>query len=1333
MKTCNFKILHIVLNSKIFGFIFICLFYVNFLNAQIFTESFEEYPLPDNWEFEVVEGEQALSTVNTSSRPSGYTAYDGTFFIRFNSYDVQNTVNRLKTKNPVDITGYTNLELRFAWLESSSQTTSNDFVTVQWSINGTDWNDADTYYRYNSEQGWKIKTCNLPSEANNQANLYLAFQFTTAYGSNCFLDYVKLYGTFDCAEPTQQATGLSVTGAVQNELTINWNSGNGTGGALVMAKMDEAVNEFPVSSNTYTTSTQFGNGQELGSGNFAIYSGDQESVTITGLQASTSYHIAIFEFNSADNCYNLVPLTGIARTAGPINDLEAFPSNETVTLKYTAPGDATSVTLMQKEDGGVYEHVMTLSPAQSSATITNLQNETNYFYRIDVTGGIFDGSSNEVSAMPRNIMQGGELTGNLGLEKSPYIIAGDIIIPNGELLTIEPGVRIEFDGYYKIDVQGAIQANGTIDNPIVITTTLAQKSDGWNGLHFEQTPAENETSVLHYCEISNAKAKGDAEASKGGALYVKNFSKLNISFSKFTNNSADDRGGAIHLIASYCTIENCLFQQNTTSGRGGVISLNSAIPVFRNNIMVENSSGLGGVGFFYNSSPILYNNTIINNTAGAGGAFYLDVSEPHFYNTIIWGNSTGGGQITLGNNNLQPVFHNCIVQAAKAAFGGSGASDYDLNGSKFANNNNLDADPLFVDPGNDDWNIQRTSPALNTGYANAGTEQTGTKDFKSINRILFNRVDIGAMEYPNTPPESISLSESSVPENAPVGSIVGELTTTDTDNDLGDTHIYSMENGVFAIEGSSVVTASTLDYEKQTEYIISVNSTDTGNESVSSVFTITVDDVAFGSIQIQSPPMHSFVNENTEIAFTVSPELFNDLAALQASFDGENWQDISFAQGENVVILSEIQEFNQVSEGECTLSFQSISRFNDVSLIDYQLKKDTNAPDFNFKRLVDSQEVIGNESLEYSVASPDDERIQQVSFTINQQEPQSVIGGAVLQFNELTGFSSLPYGVFTFSISISDIAGNVGERTYTFKKVSELSPVAFLPSGQKAVNTDQFIKAKSNISGWIYLVHESVESITIEALENALTVNKAASIIVDAVNTNTLMQIQTNGLVHGSYSAYTVTEDYEISSPSTHTAFVIDAEQNTPPESIILSTLFIADDLAAQSVVADVSVTDPDSWDEITIQLAEGNGENDKDNNSFQVSGNQIITNEKIDYATKKEYALFLKATDLAGVSTSQAFVLEVQPAVLFVKNQEDKIRIYPNPVKNFLYVDYPSKNNLQTNGKLAIMTLTGRVVYSNSVTSFPVQVNLLPYPKGIYLLKLFYQNKTLDTKFMIH
>ena len=56
---------------------------------------------------------------------------------------------------------------------------------------------------------------------------------------------------------------------------------------------------------------------------------------------------------------------------------------------------------------------------------------------------------------------GGNVSGTWTLAGSPYQINGDITIPNSQSLIIEPGVLVEFKGYYKLDVQGRLLAIGT--------------------------------------------------------------------------------------------------------------------------------------------------------------------------------------------------------------------------------------------------------------------------------------------------------------------------------------------------------------------------------------------------------------------------------------------------------------------------------------------------------------------------------------------------------------------------------------------------------------------------------------------------------------------------------------------------------------------------------------------------------------------------------------------------------------------------------------------------------------------------------------------------------
>jgi hypothetical protein len=56
------------------------------------------------------------------------------------------------------------------------------------------------------------------------------------------------------------------------------------------------------------------------------------------------------------------------------------------------------------------------------------------------------------------------------LAGSPYIVVGDVTVPAGENLTIDPGVQVRFDGHYRITVDGNLSAVGTAASRISITS-----------------------------------------------------------------------------------------------------------------------------------------------------------------------------------------------------------------------------------------------------------------------------------------------------------------------------------------------------------------------------------------------------------------------------------------------------------------------------------------------------------------------------------------------------------------------------------------------------------------------------------------------------------------------------------------------------------------------------------------------------------------------------------------------------------------------------------------------------------------------------------------------
>lgn len=338
---------------------------------------------------------------------------------------------------------------------------------------------------------------------------------------------------------------------------------------------------------------------------------------------------------------------------------------------------------------------------------------------------------------------GGDVSGTWLLTGSPYYIDGEIAIPPGNTLTIEPGVDVIFTGHYKFNVQGQLLAVGTREDSILFTAQDAET--GWHGLRFTGEYGWDDSSKIVYCKLKYGKAIG--EENNGGAILVDGFDKLLISNCLFTHNGASGGeypgGAAIALFSSSPIIANNIISHNSVvGGCGGGINIYESHPILIENVIFNNRA-MAGAGILCNggSNAILINNTITRNVSengGGGGLTCGDNSDPIAVNTIIYGNTASwDNQIHTWDAESQPRFYYCDVQ------GGIGS---------FPGDHNINADPLFANAANGDFHLQEGSPCIDAGTAFFVLESDTLMNL-SGGDYNGNAPDMGALETPHPHPE----------------------------------------------------------------------------------------------------------------------------------------------------------------------------------------------------------------------------------------------------------------------------------------------------------------------------------------------------------------------------------------------------------------------------------------------------------------------------------------------------------------------------------------------------------------------------------------------------
>ncbi|REE27464.1 putative secreted protein (Por secretion system target) [Winogradskyella pacifica] len=206
---------------------------------------------------------------------------------------------------------------------------------------------------------------------NTTLDIVLSFEGMTSGDEGMYLDNIEVEGNLaggGCTAPTAQASAYNTTSIGTTSATLNWTIGNGDE-VLVLVKEGSAVDTDPEIGTTYTGNTVFTSGAQIGTGNYVVQSGSAtSSVSITGLSEATTYHVAVYEYNTIDTCYELTELTGNftteCSTPSEVNTFTATAGNEEVDLTWS--------------NGSCFDEILVIAKETSAVTVTPSGDGTAY-------------------------------------------------------------------------------------------------------------------------------------------------------------------------------------------------------------------------------------------------------------------------------------------------------------------------------------------------------------------------------------------------------------------------------------------------------------------------------------------------------------------------------------------------------------------------------------------------------------------------------------------------------------------------------------------------------------------------------------------------------------------------------------------------------------------------------------------------------------------------------------------------------------------------------------------------------------------------------------------
>jgi len=286
---------------------------------------------------------------------------------------------------------------------------------------------------------------------------------------------------------------------------------------------------------------------------------------------------------------------------------------------------------------------------------------------------------------------------------------------NGELVTTIDGGALDATVKIMNQEATAVLDGFTITNGSGVLDVERHHLGGGIACRFTSTPTLRNLIVEHNNAIGDTAIGGGIICSHGADAIIEDVI--------IRNNEADYGGGFVAFGASP-SLKRVKIYENEARVTGGGLTLWTSDAMVEQVAIYRNEADYDGAGVWVHAGgnptldqvTIAHNRTNMSIAAGAQGAGIAlsDGASLTLKSSIVWFNTNRG--LFTSNIEFYPYLaDNSITILYSDVQGGEAGIETSDNGTISWAANNIVDDPIFVDPGADDYNLQTDSPCIGTG------------------------------------------------------------------------------------------------------------------------------------------------------------------------------------------------------------------------------------------------------------------------------------------------------------------------------------------------------------------------------------------------------------------------------------------------------------------------------------------------------------------------------------------------------------------------------------------------------------------------------------------